>query len=503
MSLPQQHHPSQQDESSQSQSQSQSPSLVRYDSIQGALGGRRVAPLPVAYLRQTQQSGPPLGPPMPSERYVYPQTSASTSTSNLSQNPYYSHYSPASSTSYETHYSHNSLPRMRTPHSNSVQEPPRAPSTSHSQQGYMPYLAYSQPPQPPPPQYAVPSGLPTSTSSWDLNYPRYPESETPTEASQSPELIRNESAPQPPPTSYRSTEPPYSSHSQSVRQPSSSTRDVGSLEPKGKQREQPPSPVVQQEQQGQQSSPRPRPQLAQQPDYLKLLDTYRTICESVHEITPAGPPSAPSGLITTSSMLRIYESALDGVRNFDHSNSPAPPSRSPSPRSRPPSRDDNSTGKNPAKRQRTDSVAPESQRCLGCGATSTPEWRRGPLGTFNGPRTLCNACGLVYAKLIKKRGREAAGRSIMEGAAAAGGTAVPGDFVQEYAPMASGSNVHPPHQMQHHQPHIPPPQHPHQLHPPLHHHQQHHEDDPREGSEESSLLEYPRRHGSSRGGALE
>jgi hypothetical protein len=34
--------------------------------------------------------------------------------------------------------------------------------------------------------------------------------------------------------------------------------------------------------------------------------------------------------------------------------------------------------------------------CLGCGATGTPEWRRGPMG----PRTLCNACGLVFAKLV-------------------------------------------------------------------------------------------------------
>ncbi|CAK5273636.1 unnamed protein product [Mycena citricolor] len=45
------------------------------------------------------------------------------------------------------------------------------------------------------------------------------------------------------------------------------------------------------------------------------------------------------------------------------------------------------------------------QQCLGCQATSTPEWRRGPMG----PRTLCNACGLVYAKLVKKRLRGEAG----------------------------------------------------------------------------------------------
>jgi hypothetical protein len=40
--------------------------------------------------------------------------------------------------------------------------------------------------------------------------------------------------------------------------------------------------------------------------------------------------------------------------------------------------------------------------CQSCGATETPEWRRGP----EGPRTLCNACGLHFAKVVKKRKAE-------------------------------------------------------------------------------------------------
>lgn len=40
--------------------------------------------------------------------------------------------------------------------------------------------------------------------------------------------------------------------------------------------------------------------------------------------------------------------------------------------------------------------------CTECGADKTPEWRRGPCG----PRTLCNACGLRYAKRNKKKKEE-------------------------------------------------------------------------------------------------
>lgn len=41
-------------------------------------------------------------------------------------------------------------------------------------------------------------------------------------------------------------------------------------------------------------------------------------------------------------------------------------------------------------------------RCHSCNRVDTPEWRRGP----DGARTLCNACGLHYAKLERKKATE-------------------------------------------------------------------------------------------------
>ncbi|ODQ52764.1 hypothetical protein SAICODRAFT_7798 [Saitoella complicata NRRL Y-17804] len=43
-------------------------------------------------------------------------------------------------------------------------------------------------------------------------------------------------------------------------------------------------------------------------------------------------------------------------------------------------------------------------RCHSCNIADTPEWRRGP----DGARTLCNACGLHYAKLTRKSMNEEA-----------------------------------------------------------------------------------------------
>ncbi|KAI8331483.1 hypothetical protein BC941DRAFT_438494 [Chlamydoabsidia padenii] len=38
------------------------------------------------------------------------------------------------------------------------------------------------------------------------------------------------------------------------------------------------------------------------------------------------------------------------------------------------------------------------QQCHYCHTSVTPEWRRGP----GGARTLCNACGLHYSKLLRR-----------------------------------------------------------------------------------------------------
>lgn len=60
---------------------------------------------------------------------------------------------------------------------------------------------------------------------------------------------------------------------------------------------------------------------------------------------------------------------------------------------------------NPVRKQRRRRTVYSSRRnlhCHMCGVTETPEWRRGPAGDH----TLCNACGLHYAKSLKKQRKE-------------------------------------------------------------------------------------------------
>ncbi|EFA84076.1 STE20 family protein kinase [Heterostelium album PN500] len=56
----------------------------------------------------------------------------------------------------------------------------------------------------------------------------------------------------------------------------------------------------------------------------------------------------------------------------------------------------------PRRRRRTVYSAKRNLRCHFCHVTETPEWRRGP----DGDHTLCNACGLHYAKTLKKKNKD-------------------------------------------------------------------------------------------------
>ena len=44
-------------------------------------------------------------------------------------------------------------------------------------------------------------------------------------------------------------------------------------------------------------------------------------------------------------------------------------------------------------------MATPARHCTSCGTVTTPEWHKGP----QGPGTLCNACGLIYAKMKKRQ----------------------------------------------------------------------------------------------------
>ncbi|GAA5981103.1 hypothetical protein JCM5350_007155 [Sporobolomyces pararoseus] len=57
------------------------------------------------------------------------------------------------------------------------------------------------------------------------------------------------------------------------------------------------------------------------------------------------------------------------------------------------------------RRQKQKSEGDSDLVCRDCGRTDSPEWRKGP----EGPKTLCNACGLRYAKIKSRLDKQASG----------------------------------------------------------------------------------------------
>ncbi|KAG8903910.1 hypothetical protein FRB99_002567 [Tulasnella sp. 403] len=96
-----------------------------------------------------------------------------------------------------------------------------------------------------------------------------------------------------------------------------------------------------------------------------------------------------------------YIAGLSGIKvpEVSEEDKPSAPRGPAGPDGGPPGDDDEGAGD--TRRRRRDERLMEPQQCLTCHAKSSPEWRRGPLG----PRTLCNACGLVYIKIMKRRAK--------------------------------------------------------------------------------------------------
>ncbi|KAH9992428.1 hypothetical protein BJV77DRAFT_432588 [Russula vinacea] len=307
-------------------------------------------------------------------------------------------------------YPHNSYDASQFPQNHHPRQ--QRSSQSHPPSEHVPY----NPPQPhyhPPygsAHYAVPHSAPPQWNgeAWPpfsqpvAPPPSVPDTPVPTT------LSRPEPATVPPPASAPAPAPPPQRVYAASPQPQSNAetrRTAGT--PKAAD---PPSQPKRKPREKEAAVPRhPSPLASSTPldiDFGKLIESYRIIIDTTTALSndPAPAQGRPPSL---EALQRISQSAALGLRLLGSTVGPEPPGTIPpaeTPGANPGSAEEGDVA---AKRQKAEVPVPEGQTCLGCNATSTPEWRRGPLG----PRTLCNACGLVYAKLIKKRKRDAARRA--------------------------------------------------------------------------------------------
>ncbi|KAI9253380.1 hypothetical protein BDA99DRAFT_169657 [Phascolomyces articulosus] len=108
--------------------------------------------------------------------------------------------------------------------------------------------------------------------------------------------------------------------------------------------------------------------------------------------------------------LKISTTTLNNNKNMSRYSSTSPKSKSTQQRTTtttinhpsspsPPAPTSKTISQQQSKRSREQSIDIPKQ-CHSCQSAETPEWRKGPMG----PRTLCNACGLIWAKLARQQG---------------------------------------------------------------------------------------------------
>ncbi|CAL1715171.1 unnamed protein product [Somion occarium] len=308
-------------------------------------------------------------------------------TYQTSQGPVQAPYPyPYTGASYEAAYTANPPRSVRndSAHSQSPQQtPPPQPPYNTPPTGYPPHPNY------PPPGFAVPSSSQAqwTTEGWQYQY--WQAGPQPPATSPYQHNGRPDAPPQPAaPPERRAPSPPPAPKTE-TRRTERSPRPLeappqNSRTRKAKESEIAPAPP---------SLPpaQPPPGL----DFVKLLESYRIIIDSSLAISNDTPQVqlAPNPEVVE----KMLEAARYGSQVLDSA-----VMRAVSEVSRELEDRKESVVEADAAAASNADQATEGQTCLGCNATSTPEWRRGPMG----PRTLCNACGLVYAKLIKKRSRE-------------------------------------------------------------------------------------------------
>jgi PAS domain-containing protein len=100
----------------------------------------------------------------------------------------------------------------------------------------------------------------------------------------------------------------------------------------------------------------------------------------------SNPVSPSIGQAMDSAATMTSASGQGAVDESDDETSPNPASTSPDEKEK--------------KKKKKPKQEEEDYVCTDCGRVDSPEWRKGPLG----PKTLCNACGLRWAKKIKRSG---------------------------------------------------------------------------------------------------
>ncbi|KAA1468929.1 hypothetical protein DENSPDRAFT_834427 [Dentipellis sp. KUC8613] len=401
--------------SNQRQNSSSTPRPTSYSSLNEALGTDR--PPDPAFPHQFRPPDTPTAPMSSDSRYVYqqhPQGMAPYEYPTYAQSAYAQPPFPPN-------------PSRPPPRAAPTQSPsPTQQGSYNPSQAQAPYHPHPHPHPHQPHQYGSAQFAPVtpSTSQWTgegwSTTQQYSQFAPPVQEQQQ----QQQQQPPPPALEPQQSRPePGPAHAPAAAQrayaPAPPSTEPHRIPEPAPTVEPPPPPPTTMAKRKQREQPEPPARVPSPPssglDFHKLLESYRVIIDTTRSL--ANDPATAHGRPPPADALqRMLHSANYGWQVLSAAAGPQPMEGPPAPppvpgpppappSSAPPTSSGGDEGEGAAlKRQKSEGPVPEGQTCLGCNATSTPEWRRGPLG----PRTLCNACGLVYAKLIKKRNREAA-----------------------------------------------------------------------------------------------